>query len=52
MSIMTELWYEAIDKKGRLLGIVHAKTEEEAMGKARHLYGLTVIEVNLVEEIL
>ena len=51
MSIQ-ELWYEAIDKKGRLLGVVHAKNEEEAMAKARHLYGLAVIEVHIVEEVI
>ena len=47
-----ELWYEARDKKGRLLGIIHAKNAEDAMGKARHIYGLAVIEVERVEEII
>ena len=51
MSIQ-ELWFEALDKHGRVLGILHARTEEEAMGKARHIYGLAVIEVNLTEELV
>ena len=52
MSAMTELWFEALDKHGRVLGILHAKNEEEAMSKARHIYGLAVIEINLVEELI
>ena len=51
MSIQ-ELWFEALDKHGRVLGFIHAKNEEEAMVKAKHIYGLAVIEVNFVEEIV
>ena len=51
MSIQ-EFWYEAIDKKGRLLGMVHGKNDEDAMSKAKHLYGLAVIEVHIVEEVI
>jgi hypothetical protein len=47
---MTEFWYEALDKKGRILGLIHARSEEHAMEKARHEFGLAVIEVEYVEE--
>jgi hypothetical protein len=47
---MREFWYEAIDKKGRILGLIHARSEEHAMEKARHEFGLAVIEVEYVEE--
>ena len=51
---MKEFWYEAIDKRGHILGLVHAKSEEHAMEKARHEYGLAVIEINYLpdEEVL
>ena len=42
---MREFWYKALDKKGRALGLIHAKSEEHAMEKARHEFGLAVIEV-------
>ena len=42
---MREFWYKALDKKGRTLGLIHAKSEEHAMEKARHEFGLAVIEV-------
>jgi len=42
---MKESWYIALDKKGRALGLIHAKSEEHAMEKARHEFGLAVIEV-------
>jgi len=47
---MREFWYEALDKKGRILGLIHARSEEHAMEKARHEFGLAVIEVEYVEE--
>jgi hypothetical protein len=47
---MTELWYEALDKKGRRLGLIHARNEEHAMEKARREFGLAVIEVEYIEE--
>ena len=47
---MAELWYEALDKKGRRLGLIHARNEEHAMEKARHEFGLAVIEVEYIEE--
>jgi hypothetical protein len=47
---MTELWYEALDKKGRILGLIHARSEEHAMEKARREFGLAVIEVEYIEE--
>ncbi len=47
---MTEFWYEALDKKGRRLGLIHAKSEEHAMEKARREFGLAVIEVEYIEE--
>ena len=43
-------WYYALDKKGRRLGLIHANSEEHAMEKARHEFGLAVIEVEYVEE--
>ena len=51
---MREFWYEALDKKGRRLGLIHAKSEEHAMEKARHEFGLAVIEVEYLpdEEVL
>ena len=47
---MTEVWYYALDKKGRRLGLIHANSEEHAMEKARREFGLAVIEVEYVEE--
>jgi hypothetical protein len=49
-NIMREFWYKALDKKGRALGLIHARNEEHAMEKARHEFGLAVIEVEYVEE--
>ena len=47
---MCDAWYEALDKKGRRLGVLLAKNEEDAMSKARNIYGLAVIEVNWVDK--
>lgn len=47
---MKEFWYEALDKKGRRLGLIHARNEEHAMEKARHEYGLAVIEVEYIKD--
>jgi hypothetical protein len=47
---MKESWYMALDKKGRRLGLIHARNEEHAMEKARHEYGLAVIEVEYVKD--
>jgi hypothetical protein len=51
---MREFWYEALDKKGRILGLIHARSEEHAMEKARREFGLAVIEVEYLpdEEVL
>jgi hypothetical protein len=47
---MTELWYYALDKKGRRLGLIHARNEEHAMQKARQEFGLAVVELENAEE--
>jgi len=47
---MTEVWYYALDKKGRRLGLIHANSDEHAMQKARKEFGLAVIEVENAEE--
>ena len=47
---MTEFWYKALDKKGRALGLIHARNEEHAMEKARHEFGLAVVEIEDAEE--
>jgi hypothetical protein len=47
---MNEVWYYALDKKGRRLGLIHAKNEEHAMQKARQEFGLAVIEIENAEE--
>lgn len=47
---MNEVWYYALDKKGRRLGLIHANSDEHAMQKARHEFGLAVIEVENAEE--
>jgi hypothetical protein len=47
---MTELWYYALDKKGRRLGLIHANSEEHAMQKARQEFGLAVVELENAED--
>ena len=47
---MTELWYYALDKKGRRLGLIHDRNEEHAMQKARQEFGLAVVELENAEE--
>lgn len=47
---MNEVWYYALDKKGRRLGLIHANSDEHAMQKARHEFGLAVIEIENAEE--
>jgi hypothetical protein len=47
---MTEVWYYALDKKGRRLGLIHANSEEHAMEKARREFGLAVVELENAEE--
>lgn len=47
---MNEVWYYALDKKGRRLGLIHANSDEHAMQKARQEFGLAVIEIENAEE--
>ena len=47
---MNEIWYYALDKKGRRLGLIHANSEEHAMQKARQEFGLAVVELENAEE--
>ena len=47
---MNEVWYYALDKKGRRLGLIHANSDEHAMEKARQEFGLAVIEIENAEE--
>lgn len=47
---MNEVWYYALDKKGRRLGLIHANSDEHAMEKARQEFGLAVIEIEDAEE--
>ena len=47
---MNEVWYYALDKKGRRLGLIHANSDEHAMEKAKHEFGLAVVELENAEE--
>lgn len=47
---MNEVWYYALDKKGRRLGLIHANSDEHAMQKARQEFGLAVVELEDAEE--
>ena len=47
---MNEVWYYALDKKGRRLGLIHANSDEHAMQKARQEFGLAVVELENAEE--
>jgi len=47
---MNEVWYYALDKKGRRLGLIHANSDEHAMEKARQEFGLAVVEIENAEE--
>lgn len=47
---MNEVWYYALDKKGRRLGLIHANSDEHAMEKARQEFGLAVVELENAEE--
>lgn len=47
---MNEVWYYALDKKGRRLGLIHANSEEHAMQKARQEFGLAVVEIEDAED--
>lgn len=46
---MNEVWYYALDKKGRRLGLIHANSDEHAMQKARQEFGLAVVEIEDAE---
>lgn len=47
---MNEVWYYALDKKGRRLGLIHANSDEHAMQKARQEFGLAVVEIEDAED--
>lgn len=47
---MNEVWYYALDKKGRRLGLIHANSDEHAMQKARQEFGLAVVELEDAED--
>lgn len=47
---MNEVWYYALDKKGRRLGLIHANSDEHAMEKARQEFGLAVVELEDAED--
>ena len=47
---MNEVWYYALDKKGRRLGLIHANSDEHAMQKARQEFGLAVVELENAED--
>ena len=46
---MNEVWFYALDKKGRRLGLIHANSDEHAMQKARQEFGLAVVEIEDAE---